>query len=47
MVKLGNYKWMTCEKCGKRYTKVPGKESTHKCDKGSWKTRFFNMIKMK
>jgi len=29
-MKLGNYKWMVCEKCGKRYVQVPnGKQ--HKC----------------
>ena len=30
---LGNYKWVFCPLCGEKYTRVPGKPSTHKCKK--------------
>jgi hypothetical protein len=29
-MKLGNYKWMVCQKCGKRYVQIPGGKD-HKC----------------
>lgn len=29
-MKLGNYKWMVCNKCGKHYAQVPGGKP-HKC----------------
>jgi len=31
-MKLGNYKWKLCSKCGQKYTVVNGKNDEHKCD---------------
>lgn len=31
-MKLGNYTWMVCNKCGKRYAHVPGGKP-HRCGK--------------
>jgi hypothetical protein len=32
-MKLENYEWMYCEKCGEKYTWTPSKGSNHKCKK--------------
>lgn len=36
-MKLGNYKWMVCPKCGERYIWIPTKRSNHKCKKSKIK----------
>jgi hypothetical protein len=43
-MKLGNYKWMVCGKCGLRYVQVVGGKQ-HKCRKPSLLRRFIDRIK--
>ena len=46
-MKLGNYKWKFCNKCGKKYVVVNGKIDKHKCDKETLIAkvkRFFNCL---
>jgi hypothetical protein len=42
-MKLGNYKWVLCNKCGKRYAQIPGGKE-HKC-KESLLKKFINQHK--
>jgi hypothetical protein len=42
-MKLGNYKWETCPKCGIRYGYIPGKKK-HKCKKYPIRDFITNLI---
>lgn len=37
-MKLGNYKWKFCEKCGKKYAVPNNKIDNHKCKKSFYET---------
>ena len=44
-MKLGNYKWKCCNKCGKIYVVENGKKDEHRCDNETLITKvkkFFN-----
>lgn len=46
-MKLGNYKWKLCSKCGQKYTVINGNNDEHKCDTFKCQREFEGEIKCK